>query len=423
MGKRNRPAKSNSQKPKRGSRTDKRQVRRAAVRREPDLFDGIEDALLDHPLALLNRVSALVSVFTPPRRMPFEPDPPREVPSLEEFERELLIDPRLESSVVLAVLAAFSEDELSRHRIRAEIANRAHVLPHWLVHLTEARASGRVVEVVHVLGDVDYILVGFLLPGPDGDDDAHELSFLVTVDHNMGTSLADAGPIPATVDETVAAMMREAAEDTEACDLTPADARARIEQALQLAEMTYPPVETDSFPACGPLLRWVLSMLPEGGAGYQRPEWSDADRQELIERFAASPFGAGFDDEEHRSLLDSLLWFGTDYGPGDPLRWSGESVEIVLLDWVPRKIVAEVDFLAKLPELLRAFVRFAHHERGIRARLTDDVLSVIDEYTEEYQEIIRTPRPQGPAALLAAMGVPDAEDALGEAEASEGEVR
>ena len=99
-----------------------------------------------------------------------------------------------------------------------------------------------------------------------------------------------------------------------------------------------------------------------------------------------------------------MIWFGVDYGPGDPLRWSPVAVEIILVNWIPRKIVADAVYLSKAPELLRAFVRFCHAERGIRTELTRDTLAAIDVYEPDYQRTIRSPRPQGPMALLAAMG-------------------
>jgi hypothetical protein len=80
-------------------------------------------------------------------------------------------------------------------------------------------------------------------------------------------------------------------------------------------------------------------------------------------------------------------------------------VEILLVDWIPRKIVAEADYLAKAPDLLRAFIRFCHCERGIRAELTAQTLGAVDEHEPSYQKLIRSPRPSGPAALLAAMGL------------------
>lgn len=106
-----------------------------------------------------------------------------------------------------------------------------------------------------------------------------------------------------------------------------------------------------------------------------------------------------------RQLFESLLWFGCDYGPGDPLRWSPVAVEVLLTDWLPRKIVADAEFLARAPALLRGLIRFSHGERGIRPALTDETLAAVDEYEPGYQRTIRSPRPQGPEALLAAMGV------------------
>jgi hypothetical protein len=115
-------------------------------------------------------------------------------------------------------------------------------------------------------------------------------------------------------------------------------------------------------------------MLPPGGTGYVRPEWDEAALAELTDRFFASPEAHGLDDEDRRALLESLLWFGTDYGPGDPLRWSPTAVEILLLDWIPRKIIAEPAYLRRAPDLLRAFVAFCHVQRGLRTELTTEAL-------------------------------------------------
>ena len=89
------------------------------------------------------------------------------------------------------------------------------------------------------------------------------------------------------------------------------------------------------------------------------------------------------------------------------MRWSPVAVEIILEDSIPRKIVADAAYLSKAPVVLRAFVRFCHAERGIRPSLTDDTLDAIDRYEPGYQRTIRRPRPQGPMALLAAMGALD----------------
>ncbi|MGQ0778698.1 MAG: hypothetical protein ACT4NY_30510 [Pseudonocardiales bacterium] len=378
---------------------------RRAGRDEPDLMRNVATALADeHPLAILALVSALLAALEPRRHGPFDPEPETEVPSRDELVQTFLEVDLLETSALLALIAAFSGDDMLRRRVSREITSRADALPRWLADLTDTAPSDRVVEVVHVLRDGDNVVIGARLPG------GHEITAAVYIDHNMGTLVKDAFVVPGSVDEFVEQMFAISDDpDTEARDLDPADARARITEAIKLGAISFPPFESETWPASRPLVEWMTAMLPEGGSGYQRPEWDDAALAGLTERFLAAPSGAGFDDADHRGLLESLLWFGTGYGPGDPLRWSPTAVEILLADWIPRKIVAEVGYLAKAPDLLRAFIRFCHRERGIRAELTTETLGAVDKYEPRYQKLIRSPRPQGPAALLAAMGL-DAPD-------------
>lgn len=394
----------------------KRPVQRRPVRRpppqqppgarEPDLIQDVAAALAaDHPLALLDLVSPMLAALDPRRRSPFDREPAPELPSRVDLVQTFIDVEMAETSALLAVIAELSGDEMQRRRVRREVVDRVHALPRWLTGLHRAEPADRVVEVVHVLGDGDNVLLGVRLPG------GYEITAVVYIDHNMGTLVKDAFVVPeplGTLSERMLAIGDD--PDTEARDLDPADARARITEAVELAAITFPPLETDTWPACRPLVEWVTAMLPGGGTGYQRPEWDDAALAALTERFLASPFGTGFDNPDHRGLLRSLLWFGTDYGPGDPLRWSPVPVEILLVDWIPRKIVADAPYLSKAPDLMRAFIRFCHHDRGIRPELTDQTLAAVDEYEPEYQRAIRSPRPQGPAALLAAMGMLDPAD-------------
>jgi len=366
---------------------------------EPDLIGDVAAALCDdHPLTLLFLVSSLLAALEPQRANPFERQLEPALPTRDELVRTFLGVDLPETSALLTVITELSGDDIMRHRVRREIAKRVHALPGWLTDLSRATVDG-VVEMVHVLGDGDNIMIGVSLPGGSA------LSLVVYIDHNMGTLVKDAFAVPEPLDALIE-HMRLAGDDPDTTwvDLSPADARARIRSAITLSSLAFPPFETDTWPACRPLVEWVLDMLPAGGAGYQRPYWDDNTLAELTERFLASPFGAGLDDADHRRLLESVLWFGTAYGPGDPLRWSPVAVEILLIHWIPRKIADGAVYLAKAPGLLRAFIRFCHHERGIRAALTAHTLAAVDEYEPEYQRMIRSPRLPSPAALLAAMG-------------------
>jgi Domain of unknown function (DUF6398) len=369
---------------------------------EPDLMRDVRRMLRSgEPLDLLAQVSSLLTVVDPReyglgRR---EGEPPY---ALQQLVDMFLDVRRVETSALLAVIAELAaDDDLQTARIRRELARRGDPLPEWLTRLGEADVY-RAQEMVHVLGDGDNVHLAVRLAG------GHELTAVVYIDHNMGTLVKDAFVVPETLDKLEAFMRAKVDDpDTEWRDLDLPDARVRITDAIERAAITVPPFETDTWPLCRPIVEWLCRRMPAGGTGYARPEWSDQDRQRLADRFFASSFGAPLDDLDHRSLLESVIWFGADYGPADPLRWSPVAVEIILDDWIPRKLVADADYLAKAPELLREFVRFCHAERGVRDELTLETLAAIDKYEPDYQRAIRSPHPQGPMALLAAIGAID----------------
>ena len=366
-------------------------------------MDDVREALADdHPFALLALVSTLLSVVDPRTDNPFERTRgERTRPSRDDLLLTFAEVDRAETTALLAAAAVLTPDHLQRRRVERTLASRAHRLPAWLTQLGKATAY-RTVEMTHVLRDGDNVIVGVRLATGE------ELTAIVYIDHNLGTLVKDAFIVAEPIADLLDVMRdRNTDPDSGFAPLSPADARTRIVEAIGLGAMTYPPFETDTWPACRPLVEWMVSLLPDGGRGYERPEWSDTDRERLAQGFFASELGAPLDDADHRDLLDSILWFGCDYGPGDPMRWSPVAVEILLDDWIPRKIVAPPGHLSKAPALVRAFIRYCHKERAVPTRLTQETLDAVDRWEPGYQRAIRSPRPQGPAALLAAVGALD----------------
>jgi hypothetical protein len=344
---------------------------------------------------LLAIASSLVEVMLHHRSDPFaESDDERT--SLAELVDSFIEHSYAETTAVLTAIRLLVSDELLAARIGRELSRRPQPMPAWLTELTYARPEGDVWVTSHVLGDGDSYLIGVTMPS------GRALTALVYIDHNLGTLVKDAFVVTeplAAVAETMAAHASDPDQTVTLAD--PASVRALTEEAIERGAMTYPPLESETWPMCRPLVEWMLRLLPTGGSVPERPHWPEARIAALADDFFASPFGVGLDDRDRRGLLENVLWFGTDYGPGDPLRWSEVSVEILLLDWVPRKIVADSAYLAQLPQLLRAFIRYAHHQRGIRRRLTSETVAAVDRFEPEYQRLIRSERPQGPAALIA----------------------
>jgi hypothetical protein len=386
------------------------QKRNSRRRTEPDLLDDVRRALdSGQPLDLLAQASILLTALDPRRRSPFDLDDEEdldELPSREELITSFLDVPARETSALLAAMRSMLADELTAARIDRELAARVDVLPAWLTGLGATRIE-RTIEMTHVLRDGDDVLIGARLGS------GHPLTALVYIDHNLGIVVKDAFVIAEPVDDVIALVQAEASDpDTTCNDLEHAAARARVTEAIGTGASTFPPLESETWPACRPLVEWLVGLLPSGGVGYQWPDWDDDAREDLAERFFGSTLGRRFDDDDHRELFGSLLSLSCDYAPGDPLRWSPSAVEIILLDRFPRKVIAPASHLAKLPDLLRAFIRFAHAQREIRPALTDEVLAAVDELDGEYQALIASPRPQGPAALLAAVGALDVDDAI-----------
>lgn len=369
---------------------------------------GLRRALRgSEPLDFLAVVSGLLEVTDPRSRDPIASGEERT--TLDELVESFVGTSCAETTAALTAIRAMTTDQVMAARIGRELATRRQPLPEWLATLDGAQIEPEVWFMTHVLGDGDDYVLGVTLPAGDC------MSAVVYLDHNLGTVVKDAFVVPAALRDLTKLMSSTMSDPDQS--MTPVDAaaaRPAIEQAIEHGAHLYPPLESDSWPMCRPMVEWMVRMLPGGVPPPPRLEWAEADVRAIADHFFGSTFGTRLDGPDRRQLLDGVLWFGTDYGPGDPLRWSPVNVEMLLADWFPRKIVAEPAYLSLLPELLRAFIRYRHHERGIRPALSAETLAAVDAWEPEYQRVIRSARLQGPEALLAGLPHPAIdEDDLG----------
>ena len=281
------------------------------------------------------------------------------------------------------------DDDVLRVRIRRELAARPKVEPACLANLSET-STYRAVRMRHIIGDGDSIMLGARLPG------GHELTCLVYIDHNLGTLVKDAFVVPASIANMVAEFRRVTEDpDTRWDDVSLADARAWVEAAIELAAITFPPLETETWPACRALVEWITRGLPEGGTGYQRPQWDSAALAGLTDRFFASPYGARLTIPITAACsIPALVWHRL--RPRRPAALEPVKVEILLDDSIPAR-----SWRCGVPgqgARSAAGVRpLAHAEIGLRSDLTDETLAAIDDWEPHYQQTIRSPRPQGRA--------------------------
>jgi hypothetical protein len=274
--------------------------------------------------------------------------------------------------------------------------------PEWAFTMDTIEIVGTFVQT-EPLGDGENMWV--CVRWPHGS----EATAVLFVDHNMGTMLKDAFLIPAGAGD-VMAMMRDVSDDViDLAPIDPADLRARVTWSIERGDHTVPVIETETWPMCRPLVEWIVGHLPDGGRGWEFPEWTQAEREALMDDFMASPFATrcALPTDRVASIVDHFIWHGCDFGSGDPLRWSPVVVELVLADWFPRKIYgltqAEVD---AVPAILEQFVTYAHQRRGIDARATNETLSAIVVWEDDFFDAIADQAPQGSfATTLAQMAI------------------
>lgn len=358
------------------------QAQRSADRQTPadaPLLPEVRVALdSGQPLDLLGLVSVLILATSAPLR-PAPTGPDEQPTRLDELVAAFIGSPAPETTALLAALGELVlDDDALRDRCRLEVDARDDALPRWLAELSTTRVHAAA-RMSHVLGDADEFLVGVRLA------DGRELTCGATVDHQDLTELTDAFFVPEALDAVLAvAKASNTDPDVSFADVDPADARVELAQALERT-MTLPLFEeSETWPACRALVRWLITLMPTGGSNQRQRQRDSFDDGELFNRFLASPSGRPFADSAHRGLLESCASEGT----GDPLRWSAARLRLLLGEAPGDSDDIPEDVQLNLPELLGAFVPFAHAESGIRPELTADAVTAIDEMADSYRAAV-----------------------------------
>ena len=207
------------------------------------------------------------------------------------------------------------------------------------------------------------------------------------VDSNLGGMASDI-LVSADVDGVRA---EATSQGLVASPLDPAEAHARLAAALQRTDMTMmAPVEED-FPLLRPLLESVMRSLPEPSRIVAAEPPSDEELEAAVESIIAGSAEV-FDDEltpeRLRDTARLVTRFMSREMGNSPAAWSPARLELLLCDFVPRKVPVPPEALASLPAELAALVPAAQRLAGWEDRHVEFTLEMIERVTPEFLELV-----------------------------------
>lgn len=277
--------------------------------------------------------------------------------------------------------------------------------PTWVdaigqIRFTEARIAS------DEFGDEDFLVIGF--EAPTG---AHTLTALI--DHNIGGIAKDLMVSQDDVGRLLEIWAEVPDNDLVGREIPAEEAAERLQSAIRAYDETLDPPSTDAVACLRRLALARLKVLPTPLHPTETEPMANGQRSRLVKEFLASlsvPSG-----ESLALLARSLVDFKADYADGDPLRWSPTVVEMCLLDWIPRKVMLDAGEIRALPDVLRAWVRFAAERRKVSHAGLAETLAAVDTHAKEFRTLMADGGHAGPAKALFAAMVSEGLDAADQA--------
>ena len=301
------------------------------------------------------------------------------VPEVSEVEEVLFQDGTPEADVALLALDELVDAPLLTKSRRRLIEQRTRV-PKWVGHLGDTKAI-RAVRVGPVTRELQTVMIE--ARGPDGP-----LTVVVEVLYSGTAMITDAYVFPGPLTHLITDVERNEGASFAVERITLADARAEVEEDLKCTEMYLDAPETDTWPACKPLLQWILRTLPEGGAGHEYGEYSEEELDVEVAGFMASPYAASL-GRRAADQAGLLLSLANNYGTGDPRNWSARLATRLMTHLLPRKVMAGADYMRPFPRVIEALTRYCHDKLGVPAVLTAQVVAAIRASKRGYGRAIR----------------------------------
>lgn len=159
-------------------------------------------------------------------------------------------------------------------------------------------------------------------------------------------------------------------------DLDQGVAGATIDEAIEATLAAgVPAAVADGFSPQWAVVDHYVAKLPSDGDALSPPAPATPEECEaVVDRFLGSLDGMAH-KKDRQPLLDAVGFVTEELG-GDPLRWSAPVTQLILGGWLPLSDFDE-DVVARFPKVLRAFVPWAHRERGWGERYLPEALEVV----------------------------------------------
>ncbi|MGH2990585.1 MAG: hypothetical protein ACRDMA_12120 [Solirubrobacterales bacterium] len=286
---------------------------------------------------------------------------------------------------VLRALAAVGSERVAAASAEAaeRTAQRGAPEPEWGSELGAARPGRAELMRDPVFDDGVSVMVEFERSGRE------PYTVGAFIDHNLGGLAKDllvVGPL-----DEVARLLPEAPREPgegslEVRPIALEEAGARLREAQSRTERTIDPPVSEDFASLCAIVTAHARLLPEGSGAFDAEEISEAERDAAVDGFFDSPEGDRLrDDEDALDLAMMAVDFGSDYveGAGRPLRWSPTVVELFMTGFLPSKALCGPEFVDRVPELLRGWVRYAGRARGLRDDSVVLAVSAVDEFVDE----------------------------------------
>lgn len=276
------------------------------------------------------------------------------------------------------------------------LAGRGVADPAWIAALGRARPLRAQSMRDRLFDDGLSVLLEFDQPGVE----RHTLG--VYIDHNIGGIAKDAF-LGGALDEVAALLAGSGEQGIALEEVSLGEAGARISAALEATDITLDAPASDDLRALRAFIDTRLGMLPAYEEITERPEVPASERGALLADFLASAEGERFaGDEDARDIVTLVIDFAADYMDGRPLRWSPAVVEIFMTAWLPRKVLREPGFFARVADVLPAWVRYAGRCWGAPADAVEEVAASVSDWEEELLDAVNDPAAWGPAKTFAA---------------------